>query len=91
MSDVVATSSEALVNEVTTTVGAMPEVVHMTSEVRAEATTSSNALAEEEPTTKNTPSVLLLYRIGEASQATGCKENTRQHPNTKAGRRWVSI
>jgi hypothetical protein len=72
--DVVATSSEALANEVTTTAGAMPEVVHMNSEAwaeeaRAEATTSSNALAEEEPTTKNTPSVLLLYRIGEALQA----------------------
>ena len=67
--DVVATSSEALANVVTTTTGAMPEVVNMFSEVLVEATTSSNTLAEEEPTTKNTPSVLLLYRIGEALQA----------------------
>jgi hypothetical protein len=67
--DVVTTSSEALANVDTTTAGVMPEVANMSSEPLAEATTSSNASAEEEPTTKNTPSVLLLYRIGEAIQA----------------------
>ncbi len=36
---------------------------------REEATTPSYTSAEEESTTNNTPSVLLLYRIGEALQA----------------------
>ncbi len=56
------------------TQGVLPEEVDMSSEAqaedaRAEATTSSYASAEEESTTNNTPSVLLLYRIGEALQA----------------------
>jgi hypothetical protein len=66
----------------------MLEEVDMNSEAQAEdaqaeATTSSNAPAEEEPTTNNTPSVLLLYRIGEALQAA-----KRTHTTTK---RWVSV
>jgi hypothetical protein len=48
--------------------GVLPEEVDMNSEAQAEdaqaeATTSSYASAEEESTTNNTPSELLLYRI----------------------------
>jgi hypothetical protein len=80
---VAASTPEASANEITTAMGAMPEEVDMNSEARAEgaraeATTSSNASAEEEPTTKNTPSVLLLYKIGEALQAA-----KRTHTSTK--------
>ncbi len=69
-----ASTPEESTNEITTAVGVMPEEVDTNSEAqaedaRAEATTSSNAPAEKEPTTNNTPSVLLLYRIGEALQA----------------------
>ena len=68
--DVVTKSSEELANMVTTTAGVMEEVVNRTFiEMLTEATTSPNASTEEEPTTKNTPSVMLLYRIGEALQA----------------------
>ena len=51
------------------TVEAMPKVVNMSSEALAKATTSTNASADEDTTTMNTSNVLLLYRVGEALQA----------------------
>jgi len=48
----------------------MPDVENRTSlETLEETITPPNDSAEEEPTTKNTPSVMLLFRIGEALQA----------------------
>jgi hypothetical protein len=85
-----ASTPEASTNEITTAVGVMPEEVDMNSEAqakdaRAEATTSSNASADEEPTTNNTPSILLLYRIGEALQAAKRTHDSmkRKSPNRK--------
>jgi hypothetical protein len=71
---VAASTPEASTNQIKRAQGVLPEEVDMNSEAqaedaRAEATTSSNASAEEESTTNNTPSVLLLYSIGEGLQA----------------------
>jgi hypothetical protein len=67
--------------------GVLPEEVDMNSEAqaedaRAEATTSSYTSAEEESTTNNTPSVLLLYRIGEALQAAKRTHDSIHRKNT---------
>ncbi len=72
------------------TQGVLSEEVDMNSvaqadDAREEATTSSYPSAEEESTTNNKPSVLLLYRIGEALQAA-----KRTHENHKAEIRWIS-
>ncbi len=89
--EVVATSTpEASTNQIKRAQGVLPEEVDMNSEAqaedaRAEATTSSNASAEEESTSNNTPSVLLLYRIGEALQAAKRTHNSihQKSPNQK--------
>jgi len=62
--NVVTTSSEQLADVDTTNEAWMLDVVNKTF-----FETFVDASAEEEPTTKNTPSVMLLYRIGEALQA----------------------
>jgi hypothetical protein len=65
---VVTTSSKKLANVVSTTVDVMPDEVNRAF-LETLVTTSPNASAEEEPTMNITPSVVLLYRIGEALQA----------------------